>query len=323
VTIRRPIYVCFLTLVLVLGGQDTQPSVSDGADSFNNEVSVSSQQEIAGQTAPQDIKLTDEFQPLLTPDLERWKVWTGVPHKSVDVPGHPKSTSEDEKKGTPIGLSDPLKIYSIEMVNDEPILRVSGQAFAGLTSLQEFENYHLTLEYKWGKEKFPPRKNQVRDSGLLYHCTGKHGKFWNVWMRCLECQIQENDTGDLFLLGGTSAKVKLESNFKIGKPQYAEKGELSIVGVGTENWGAKRLKSHEDGDWERVDVYTLGTSSIFAVNGVVVMRLQDAKNGTQSNGTPLSKGKLQIQSEAAEISYRRVKIRKLEKLPTGNTFVND
>src|SRR5215210_1700213 len=61
-----------------------------------------------------------------------------------------------------------------------------------------YAEYHLRMEFKWGTKKFQPRMKAVRDAGLLYHVTRPD----TVWPRCVECQIQEGDVGDCFLVGG-------------------------------------------------------------------------------------------------------------------------
>src|ERR1041385_1849685 len=59
---------------------------------------------------------------------------------------------------------------------------------------KEYSNYHLKLEYKWGEKRFGGRAEARRDAGILYHVVGKDG----VWPKSVECQIQENDVGDIF-----------------------------------------------------------------------------------------------------------------------------
>jgi len=68
-----------------------------------------------------------------------------------------------------------------------------------LSTLAEFENVRIRVEYKWGVKRFAPRLENKRDNGLLYYVVGDD----RVWPRCIECQIQETDTGDVFFLGGT------------------------------------------------------------------------------------------------------------------------
>ena len=55
----------------------------------------------------------------------------------------------------------------------------------------------------------------------------------------------------------------------------------------------------------------------FAVNGKVNMVLHNTRQKTQYGPAPLTKGQIQIQSEAAECYYREIKIRPISKFPTG------
>jgi len=50
----------------------------------------------------------------------------------------------------------------------------------GLTTRESFSNYHLCVDVKWGERKWEPRLALPWNSGLLYHCTGPHGAFWNT-----------------------------------------------------------------------------------------------------------------------------------------------
>lgn len=85
-----------------------------------------------------------------------------------------------------------------------------------------------------------------------------------------------------------------------------------------------RNENHEiPNEWNRIDVMTVGDRVLFAVNGHVVMRLNDCKIGKQSDGQSLSEGRLQIQSEAAEVTYRRIRIRPLSQLPDSEELSNE
>jgi hypothetical protein len=67
-----------------------------------------------------------------------------------------------------------------------------------LATNQEFGNVHIRVEYHWGMKNFAPRTLAKRDSGLLYGLVGED----RVWPSCVECQIEEGDVGDVYLLGG-------------------------------------------------------------------------------------------------------------------------
>ena len=219
-----------------------------------------------------------------------------------------------------MGLSDPLNIFSIGERNGEPVMNISGEGYAGLSSQEDFRDYHLSLEYKWGEKKYPPRENQKRDSGVLVHCTGDHGAFWNVWLRSLECQVQETDTGDFIALAGVSAKANVNS-LDSTKPAYQADGDVREVGSGTPAWGMQRSENFErPGEWNRVDIFVLKDQVVYAVNGHVVMRLNDCKIGSQKDGSPLQEGRIQIQSEAAEVAYRRIRIRPIKELPSDDVM---
>lgn len=254
----------------------------------------------------------DNWRPLLDEDLSQWEVFLGVPHKSVEVPGVPPSTSEDGVRGEPLGLGDPLQVFRVSKIDGEPVLHVSGQVYGGLTTLEEFGDFHLTWQFRWGEKKWPPRLHMKRDSGVLFHCVGRHGAFWNVWMRGLECQVQEGDCGDFIPLAGARASVPLAPRAVDGPLRYERGGALetnvNYVLHGPSN-------ESPPGEWTTMDVYAVGDRAVFAVNGVANMAIFDARQATPDGARPLTRGKLQIQSEAAEIDYRRVRVRPLVGFP--------
>jgi len=244
-----------------------------------------------------------DWQPLLDENLSKWEVWTGVPQPTVKNLPAGYVVPADGKPVKPIGLGDPMKIYTVEKdENGEVMVHISGLVFAGLTSLESYSNYHLTLQFKWGEKKYAPRLEAKRDNGLLYHCHGEHGAFWDVWKSCLECQIQEGDFGDLFALAGTSTTTKLDST-KHWDPKATETSKT-----------AKRAFDNESphGEWTRVDLYVLGDKAVHVVNGKVVLALE---NALSKEGKKLDKGQIQIQSEAAEGYVKDVCIRPIKKFP--------
>jgi hypothetical protein len=44
--------------------------------------------------------------------------------------------------------------------------------FGGLITRQEYANYKLTFDYKWGGPTYGTRLNKARDAGVLLHCIG-------------------------------------------------------------------------------------------------------------------------------------------------------
>ena len=66
---------------------------------------------------------------------------------------------------------DPAKVFTIQ----NGMIRISGEEFGGLATKDEFHDYHLVAEWKWGEQTFGTRKNNARDSGILLHCVGPDG----------------------------------------------------------------------------------------------------------------------------------------------------
>jgi hypothetical protein len=170
--------------------------------------------------------------------------------------------------------ADPNGVFKVE----DGVIHISGQEFGCLTTDKEFENYRLTVEFKWGKKKWPPRENAVRDSGILLHCVGPD----KVWTKSIECQIQEHDCGDFHLVAGTSIEV----DGKVTKARVIKKTDAE----------------KPTGEWNTVEVVCDGDKITNIVNGVVV------NEGIHASET---KGKILLQSEGAEVYYRKVELRPL------------
>lgn len=256
---------------------------------------------------------SESWQNLLDKDLSKWEIYIGVPHKSVEIPGREPSKSEDGTKGEPLGLgNDPLNIFTVKMVDDEPVLHITGEIYGGLTTLDEFDSYHLQLQFRWGEKKWPPRVNRKRDSGILIHCVGRHGAFWNVWMRCLECQVQEGDCGDFIPLAGSRASMRAKPNREGKRPIYDPQGEvLQTVGYATHGPSEEK----PNGEWNTIDVYTVGDKAVFVVNGTPNMAIFNTRQHSRDGDIPLTRGRIQIQSEAAEVEYRRIRLRPIDSFP--------
>jgi hypothetical protein len=231
------------------------------------------------------------------------------------------------KEGEPVGLNtDPLKVYSVVTMDGEPAIKITGQIFGALTSKEEFENYHLRLEVKWGEKKWPPRENAVRDSGLLYHCVGPHGAGSGAWMRSFESQIQENDFGDFYSVAGvivdvtadvktTTVKDKKTDKEKTVRTLTYKPGGEKVTGV-TSRIIRNPLSEKPHGQWNVVELYAVGQTAVHVNNGKANMVLTGLRHKTaDGKEVPLTKGKIQLQSEAAEVYYRRIEVKKLDQIP--------
>ncbi|GAB3535026.1 hypothetical protein GCM10027443_23130 [Pontibacter brevis] len=90
------------------------------------------------------------------------------------------------------------------------------------------------------------------------------------------------------------------------------------LGAGTNVSGfCLRSEDHEspEGEWTDIELICFQDKSLHIVNGHVVMVLQNSRYMDNGTPKPLTKGKIQLQSEAAEVYYKDIKIRRLEELP--------
>lgn len=252
----------------------------------------------------QQVKSKD-WVPLLDEELSQWEVWTGVPEPSVqNLPENYQKDENGENKA-PLGLGDPMGIFGVTRdENGALILNISGEVYAGLTSKKEYANYHITFLFKWGEKKYAPRLDRKRDNGLLYHCHGENGAFWDVWKSSLEYQIQEGDFGDLYKLAGTKAEVTVDEEGKWNSDASdLSRGVRSIRKVDSES---------PYGQWTRIDLYVLEDKAVHVVNGKVVLALT---NAISKDGTKLDSGQIQLQSESAESYMKDIYIRPISEFP--------
>jgi len=251
------------------------------------------------------------WQPLLDEKLSRFDKFIGIPDPSVTVPGY--THAADPKQDKPIGLNrDPLNIFTVRLVDGEPVLHITGEVFGVLATRTNYGDFHLRVQFRWGTVKYPPRLDKPRDNGILYRCFGPA----KVWSQSIECQVQENDIGDLYSLGGR-AKVASEV---ISKP-----GAKSVMGRYTPGAPlrlyvgrcAHGTNYHElpNGEWNTIEIMAVGDRSLHILNGRVVNVLQDTVYTVDGQTKPLVTGQINFQSEGAECDYRRVEICPLAAFP--------
>lgn len=158
------------------------------------------------------------------------------------------------------------------------LLHVTGKSVGYICTNTSYKNFHLIIEFKWGEKKYPPRLNDKRDSGILYYfASGAPDK---IWPRSFECQIQEGDCGDFWLADSISLTVKDQRFSKQRIP---------------------KLSDHEkpNGEWNTLEVIAVNGKCTHIVNGVVV------NEGTEAN---VREGKIALQTEAAEMYFRNIRI---------------
>jgi hypothetical protein len=184
----------------------------------------------------------------------------------------------------------------------------SAQPFATLVTKEEYRDYRLSLEYKWGEKKFAPRDNLVRDSGLLYHV---HRDRPNHWPASAEAQIQEGDTGDSWAISSQVSSFIDPHSKSYTLPE--EGGVPVTVGRDGTTERVRHSRVNEYPGWNKLEVIVRGDRATHIVNGVVNMRVADIKSWDAANKSwvKLDHGRIGLQAEGAEVSFRNIQIRPL------------
>ena len=206
---------------------------------------------------------------------------------------------------------------------DEGMIRVTGEGRGYVATENQYRDYHLTVEYKWGRRD--DGSGYVRNAGVLVHGTGADGGHSSgVWMASLEVQLAQGCEGDLIVIRGKTQdgqpiKVDMTSEVRVaedGKTRWQAGGE-KVRYSGKQFWWSRHEPFFEEkldtrgkqdvaspvGQWTRVDIFCRGNRVTVKINGIVVNEALDV--------TPAF-GKILLQNEGSEIYYRNWQLAPLE-----------
>jgi len=235
-------------------------------------------------------------------NLKNWEIFLGSP-----IPGY-----EDlAKKATPEST------YQIVKTDGNKMIHVSGEINASLATKAEFENYHLRLEFKWGEKVYGKR-----NSGLLYHSFGPFGVAFGTWMATIEHQLMHDNLGDTYLMANTYCETSVKKGDDGKTFFYSPDGKGTSFSETENGRSIKKMKDAEKplGEWNTVDLYCFGKTAIHVVNGQLVMINTNCSKIENGQKIPLTKGRIQIQSEGGEFFIRKIEIEKIDGIP--NEFMN-
>lgn len=259
----------------------------------------------------------NEWQNLLDDDLSQWDTYL-----SYKMPNGYKGELPTDKNGkalTAVGINkDPNQVFSFVDDNGQKVLRVSGEFYGCLFTKTEYRNYHLTLKMKWGDKKWQPRQSMLKDSGILYHSQGPMAaEYWRSWMLSQEFQIMEGHMGDYWSQANSAIDVKAIPPEGVINAVAAVNWPYLPFGEGSP-FGGYVMRSNdferEHGEWNTLELITLNGKSLHIVNGEVVMVLSNSRYIQDGKSIPLEQGKIQLQSEAAELFFKDIKIKPITAL---------
>ena len=268
-------------------------------------------------------KINDQWVSLLDKNFLQWETYLSYRHQ----PGYKGEVPLNEKGDTILAIGYNINqnnVFSIIEENGEPVLKVTGEIYGCAFTKNEFENYHLKLKVKWGKKKWPPRTDKLMDAGVVYHSQGKCGvDYWRSWMLGQEFQVMQGHMGDYWNIGNAAIDIKAFLPEGTMNPVASPKQSFLSVGSGTANTGFCMRSADYESDMDtytNIELICFNGRSLHIVNGKVVMILSNSRYWDGTSFQPLIKGKIQLQSEGAEVYYKAIQIKKLTEFPKEYAF---
>ena len=205
----------------------------------------------------------------------------------------------------------PENVFSVVTEDGCQVIRISGEVKGSLATKGSFRDYHLRVVYKWGD-----KVTQQRNGGLLYHGYGDLGAALGTWMASVECQMMHDNPGDTFFIGDN-----IECCTRAGQVEkgyvYQPDAEKLPFGKRHNRRSIQKSQNAEKpvGEWNTIDLYCLGQTAVHVVNGITVMVNQDLSVYSDQGLTPLSSGKIQLQSEGGELFIKEISLETITALP--------
>jgi hypothetical protein len=164
-------------------------------------------------------------------------------------------------------------------------VHVRGKELGYIRTKDSFTNYHFKVEFKWGEKKWPPREKDKRDAGICYNIPVSEPD--SIWPKSIECQVQEGDVGDFWLLSFATIEVD-------GRPNQPSEHTRIVK---------KKDAEKPNGEWNSMEIISCNGKCIHIVNGVVVNAGENAS---------VKSGRILLQSEYSEVYYRNAMIREIK-----------
>lgn len=172
---------------------------------------------------------------------------------------------------------DPKQTWSIV----EGYIRCTGKPNGCMVTQKEYGDYVLKLKWRF------PAGSKGGNSGVLLHVQDDE-----IWPTSVEAQLQSGRAGDFWLI--YPPKVKLEVDPKRQDPKQA-RHYFRIE--------ADKPIEKPFGEWNEYEITCKGGDITLVVNGI---KVNEGKNGN------LTKGKIALQSEGAEIHFKDIMIKSLK-----------
>ena len=156
----------------------------------------------------------------------------------------------------------------------------------------------------------------MKDSGILYHSRGAFGvDYWKSWALSQEFQVIEHGIGEYWRQATSAFDIRADAKAPGAEaPKWNPKAPWMEF-AGANNHALAGSDEDRPGQWNTLELVCFEERCVHIVNGKVVMALKNSRYQDGNKTVPMTGGKLQIQSEAAEVFYRDLEIRSIQSMP--------
>jgi len=269
-----------------------------------------------GGAAAADAPGSGGWRDLLDPKLSNFDVY--LSYRGDQIMGVIKGTTPDLE---PVGLNPPGQdVFTVRLDGGQPVLRVSGEYYGCLVTREDFSSYHFRVQFKWGEKKWEPRLNEPKDSGILYHTRGDYGvDYWKSWALSHEFQVIEHGLGEYWTQATSAMTIRATAGKPGAQDGTAPRWDPEAPWqefVSPNNHAMAGSDEDKPGEWNQLELICVDDRCLHIANGKVVMALKNARyKDKDGRWVPMTGGKLQFQSEAAEVFYRDIEVRKVAAIP--------
>lgn len=189
-----------------------------------------------------------------------------------------------------VPMKDSLPGAPASFIVRDDLLVSMGEPRGHLITDEVFENYRLTVEYRFA--------GKPGNCGILVHVSTPRF-LYKMFPKSIEIQMEHKNAGDFWVIGEDITVLDMEK-YRGPKADW-----------GTTEGKARQILNLTDnsenalGEWNRMTIECVGNSIKVWVNGDMV---------NYGYGATASRGKLAIQAEGSEVEFRRIELQKIDKL---------
>lgn len=242
-------------------------------------------------------------------DLSGFTPWLGYSNGTMFP------TDNNDKPLGETGIGDVFKVVQEE---GKPAIYIFGRIWGSINTKRDVGNYHLSLNYKFGRQLHP---DVPLNSGVLYHSYGPYGAFAGTWMSSAEFEVAKGLTGMIATIG-KDMRAEVEIGEFPGPGLFGGKdfrfmpgGKRVTIRLPT-MVKQQRDVERPQGQWNTLDLYVAGDRAVHVVNGVPTMALfKITREDEHGVAHPLTHGRIQLESEGSEVFMRDLWIEPIHRVP--------